>query len=69
MAHCHWLPPAWRCARPWRAAGRIRRSDRMNGGPYATSRHLHEISKVRLRILARPYEINETSLARLELDL
>ena len=46
-----------------------RRGDRMNGGPYATSRHLHEISKVRLRIPARPYEINETSFARLELGL
>ena len=44
-------------------------AERMNGGPCATRHHLHEISKVRLRILARPYEINETSLARLELDL
>jgi hypothetical protein len=41
----------------------------MNGGPYATSRHLHEISKVRLRIPARPYEINKTNLARQELGL
>jgi hypothetical protein len=30
-------------------------------------RHLHEISKVRLRIPACLNEINETSLARLEL--
>ena len=41
----------------------------MNVGPYATSRLLHEVSEVRLRIPASLYEINETSLARLELGL
>ena len=41
----------------------------MNAGPYVTTRHLHEVNKARLRIPACLYEINETSLAYLELGL
>jgi hypothetical protein len=38
-----------------------RRGGCMNACPYATRRHLHEISKVRLRIPTCLYEINETT--------
>jgi hypothetical protein len=46
-----------------------RRGDRMNVGPYATRRHLHEIRKVWLRIPACLNKIDDNSFARLELGL